>query len=297
MPWPLHAASAVDGRVRPACQTAGVPFTLVSFHAHPDDEALLTGGTLARVAAEGHRVVLVTATAGGAGLSSDGTGADRSLADHRRAELAASAESTGVRPVGAPRLRGLRLGRTGRPDGAAGAPPSFSELDPSGPAQRLADLLRDEQADALTIYDAPGRLRPPRPRPGAPGRGARRRAGRHARGARGDRRPGTSAAGGLGDAVASGPLTTRSSRGLRHVVRRQGGADPRGGRPGPPRREARCPRSARLAGHRGHVRPDADAAAAPSGSGARSGAGSGVVPRAGPVPGGPLLDDVFASLR
>ena len=30
-----------------------VPFTLVSFHAHPDDEALLTGGTLARVTSEG----------------------------------------------------------------------------------------------------------------------------------------------------------------------------------------------------------------------------------------------------
>ncbi len=28
-------------------------FTLVSFHAHPDDEALLTGGTLARAAAAG----------------------------------------------------------------------------------------------------------------------------------------------------------------------------------------------------------------------------------------------------
>ena len=33
--------------------------TLVAFHAHPDDEALLTAGTMARLAAEGHRVVLV----------------------------------------------------------------------------------------------------------------------------------------------------------------------------------------------------------------------------------------------
>jgi LmbE family N-acetylglucosaminyl deacetylase len=32
-------------------------FAIVSFHAHPDDEALLTSGTLAAVAAEGHRVV------------------------------------------------------------------------------------------------------------------------------------------------------------------------------------------------------------------------------------------------
>ena len=38
--------------------------TVVAFHAHPDDEVLLTGGTLARLAAEGHRVVIVVATDG-----------------------------------------------------------------------------------------------------------------------------------------------------------------------------------------------------------------------------------------
>jgi len=36
--------------------------TIVSFHAHPDDEAILCGGTLAKAASEGHRVVVVTAT-------------------------------------------------------------------------------------------------------------------------------------------------------------------------------------------------------------------------------------------
>lgn len=30
--------------------------TVLAFHAHPDDEVVLTGGTLARLAAEGHRV-------------------------------------------------------------------------------------------------------------------------------------------------------------------------------------------------------------------------------------------------
>ena len=38
--------------------------TIVAFHAHPDDEALATGGTLARLAAEGHRVIIVVATDG-----------------------------------------------------------------------------------------------------------------------------------------------------------------------------------------------------------------------------------------
>ncbi len=38
--------------------------TIVSLHAHPDDEAIGTGGTLAKAAAEGHRVVIVWATRG-----------------------------------------------------------------------------------------------------------------------------------------------------------------------------------------------------------------------------------------
>src|SRR6185503_370175 len=38
--------------------------TLVSFHAHPDDEAIATGGVIAQSAADGHRVVLVLATRG-----------------------------------------------------------------------------------------------------------------------------------------------------------------------------------------------------------------------------------------
>src|SRR5215472_12048808 len=35
--------------------------TIVAFHAHPDDEVLLAGGTIAWLAAEGHRVVIVMA--------------------------------------------------------------------------------------------------------------------------------------------------------------------------------------------------------------------------------------------
>jgi LmbE family N-acetylglucosaminyl deacetylase len=37
---------------------------IVAFHAHPDDEVLLTGGTIARLAAEGHRVIIVVACDG-----------------------------------------------------------------------------------------------------------------------------------------------------------------------------------------------------------------------------------------
>ena len=64
-----------------------MPYTLVAFHAHPDDEALLTSGTMARAAAEGHRVVLVVATDGELGLASTDFTAGGGLAAHRRAGM------------------------------------------------------------------------------------------------------------------------------------------------------------------------------------------------------------------
>jgi LmbE family N-acetylglucosaminyl deacetylase len=126
-----------------------VTFTLVSFHAHPDDEALLMGGTLARAAAEGHRVVLAVATDGEAGLAGSAYRAD--LAGRRREELEASAAALGC----------ARVVRFGLPDSGwsrTEVPPdgSFSRLPVADAAAPLARLLREEQADALTIYDPAG---------------------------------------------------------------------------------------------------------------------------------------------
>ncbi len=121
------------------------PWTVVSLHAHPDDEALLTGGTLARLAAEGHRVVLVVATDGAAGLA-DHPGAG--LAELRAAELAASAAALGV----------ARVVRLGYPDSGddGDRPGGFATADVGQAADRLAELLRAERADVLTSYDAAG---------------------------------------------------------------------------------------------------------------------------------------------
>ena len=135
-----------------ACETATVPFTLVAFHAHPDDEALLTGGTLARAAAEGHRVVLVVATAGEAGLTG---AAQERLGERRIAELRRSADALGcarVEVLGYPDS-GSDPALVRRP---AGGPVPFAELDPREPAERLAALLREEAADVLTVYDENG---------------------------------------------------------------------------------------------------------------------------------------------
>ena len=73
--------------------------TLVAFHAHPDDEALTTGGTSPRASAEGHRVVLVVATNGEFGESPDDLAPGETLVDRRRAETDRSAATLGVHRV------------------------------------------------------------------------------------------------------------------------------------------------------------------------------------------------------
>ncbi len=128
-----------------------VPYTLVSFHAHPDDEALLTGGTLARAAAEGHRVVLVVATTGGAGPASRDVLARGPLADQRKAELERSA-----RVLGCARVAWLGYEDSGTADAPSGADSAFAEADVEEAAARLAEILREERADVLTIYDPAG---------------------------------------------------------------------------------------------------------------------------------------------
>jgi LmbE family N-acetylglucosaminyl deacetylase len=130
-----------------------VAFTLVSFHAHPDDEALLTGGTLARVAAEGHRVVLVVATAGEAGLTATSS-PPSALGTRRIAELRRSAELLGCARV---ELLGYPdSGSAAAAPGSRGATPTFAQCDPQEPAARLAAILREEAADVLTVYDEHG---------------------------------------------------------------------------------------------------------------------------------------------
>ena len=117
------------------------------FHAHPDDEALLTAGTMARLAAEGHRVVLVVATAGEAGLSA--AGGPGLLGDLRTREAHASASV-----LGCARVEFLGY----RDSGLSSSPPpgAFSTASVEEAAARLASVLRSEEADMLTTYDPAG---------------------------------------------------------------------------------------------------------------------------------------------
>ena len=123
------------------------PYTLVAFHAHPDDEALFTGGTLARCSAEGHRVVVVTATAGELGLTGS---AGPDLGRTRLAELEAAAAALGVARVVQLGYGDSGMGGGPAPEGSLCAAP-LAEV-----ADRLAAVLADERADAVTIYDPVG---------------------------------------------------------------------------------------------------------------------------------------------
>jgi LmbE family N-acetylglucosaminyl deacetylase len=127
--------------------------TAVFFHAHPDDECILTGGTMAKLAADGHRVVLVTATRGDNGEVVPGVLADgEALADRRVVELQASAQVLGVSRVEI--LGYTDSGMIGTPENDA--PDSFWQADVDRAARRLAAILGEEEASALVVYDDHG---------------------------------------------------------------------------------------------------------------------------------------------
>jgi LmbE family N-acetylglucosaminyl deacetylase len=127
--------------------------TIVSFHAHPDDESIGSAGTLARAAAEGHRVVRVFATRGELGEPVPGVLADgEQLAVRRSAECFESAKV-----IGASRVEFLGYvdsGMMGEPSNDA--PYCFWQAKVEHAAKRLALILDEEEPDVLTVYDDNG---------------------------------------------------------------------------------------------------------------------------------------------
>ncbi|HEY5663604.1 MAG TPA: PIG-L family deacetylase [Ilumatobacter sp.] len=123
--------------------------TLVCFHAHPDDEAIATGGSMARAHAEGHRVVLVVATDGAHGEVPDDLAPDETLVDRRRTETMAAAAVLGIDRVEF--LDYTDSGMTGW--GQNDHHEAFCRADLDVVAGRVADVLREERADVFTLYD------------------------------------------------------------------------------------------------------------------------------------------------
>ena len=127
--------------------------TLVTFHAHPDDECIGCGGVMRAAADAGHRVVLVVATGGEHGeIVADVLAPGQTLAERRLQETHAAAQILGV-------ARTVFLGYvdSGMVDTETNdAPGSFWSADVEEAAARLAAVLREEDAEVLTIYDDHG---------------------------------------------------------------------------------------------------------------------------------------------
>ncbi len=131
------------------------PLTLMAVHAHPDDEAIGTGGILARYAGEGVRTVLVTCTNGELGDAPGGIkpgdeGHDEALVVAlRREELEASCRALAVSDL---ELLGYHdSGMAGWPQNEAAE--AFWQVPLAQPASRLADLMRAYRPQVVVTYD------------------------------------------------------------------------------------------------------------------------------------------------
>jgi N-acetyl-1-D-myo-inositol-2-amino-2-deoxy-alpha-D-glucopyranoside deacetylase len=131
-------------------------------HAHPDDESIETGATMARYAAEGARVTLVTCTLGELGevippeLAHLAAGADGGLGEYRIGELAAACAALGVsdhRFLGGPG-RYRDSGMMGLPSNDA--PGCFWQADVEEAAGELLGVIREVRPQVMISYDDNG---------------------------------------------------------------------------------------------------------------------------------------------
>jgi len=135
---------------------------LLLVHAHPDDESIGTGATMARYAAEGAQVTLVTCTLGELGeiippsLSYLAEGDGGRLGEYRIGELNAACAELGVtdhRFLGGPgrwRDSGM-MGTAGNDD-----PRCFWRADVDEAADTLLGVIREVRPQVLVTYDANG---------------------------------------------------------------------------------------------------------------------------------------------
>ncbi|BBJ41189.1 1D-myo-inositol 2-acetamido-2-deoxy-alpha-D-glucopyranoside deacetylase [Streptomyces antimycoticus] len=135
---------------------------LLLVHAHPDDESINNGATMAKYAAEGAHVTLVTCTLGEEGevippaLAHLAADRDDALGPHRIGELAAAMDALGVedhRFLGGP-------GRY-RDSGMMGAPQNdrpdcFWQADLDEAAGHLVAVVREIRPQVLVAYDTHG---------------------------------------------------------------------------------------------------------------------------------------------
>ena len=118
--------------------------SILGFFAHPDDESMGPGGTLAKYAALGHRVAFVTATEGGAGRLHEERPQDEAgrtlLKSMRREETARAAQILGIES----------LGFWGWDDGGL-AKRNLLEVE-----EKIATVIRQERPDVVLTFHGSG---------------------------------------------------------------------------------------------------------------------------------------------
>jgi LmbE family N-acetylglucosaminyl deacetylase len=122
---------------------------VVFFHAHPDDEAIFTGATMLLLARAGWPTVLVVATSGEQGESPAALEPPVPLGQLRQTETMRAAETLGVT-----RVEFLGYQDSGLSDEPVDGGFAWADLDEA--ADRLAAILRREEAAALVTYDPHG---------------------------------------------------------------------------------------------------------------------------------------------
>ncbi|HEX6968271.1 MAG TPA: N-acetyl-1-D-myo-inositol-2-amino-2-deoxy-alpha-D-glucopyranoside deacetylase [Micromonosporaceae bacterium] len=135
---------------------------LLLVHAHPDDESITTGATMARYAAEGAHVTLVTCTLGEEGevcvpeLALLEAGEADQLGGYRIKELADACAALGVTDHrflgGAGRYRDS--GMLGTPGNRH--PRAFCRADLDEAAGHLLEIMREVRPQVLVTYDPDG---------------------------------------------------------------------------------------------------------------------------------------------
>lgn len=129
---------------------------LMAVHAHPDDESSKGAATLAKYAATGHDVMVVTLTGGERGSvlnpAMDHPIVAADIAGHRRREMAAAAGILGVRH------RWLGYVDSGLPESDTSPLPAgcFARVPLETSAGRLVEVVREFRPHVLVTYDAHG---------------------------------------------------------------------------------------------------------------------------------------------
>lgn len=139
---------------------------LLLVHAHPDDETINNGATMAKYVAEGRGVTLVTCTAGEMGeilvpeLAHLAADKDDTLGEHRRGELDEAMSVLGVTDhrflggFGAFRDSGMQWHADGHAIAADNIHENaFWHVDLTAAADKLVEVIREVRPQVLVTYD------------------------------------------------------------------------------------------------------------------------------------------------